>query len=123
MISPFEMYILLKLDSFQTLFGVVGLLLLIFGAVLWFIVNDDSTSDGQVFSDHQTKNKKIFKAWIVGLIFTAISMFMPSTEEFIAIKAFPAIATSERVDKVTDLLDTSLSAALNWAKGSKEDKK
>lgn len=118
MITPMQMYWLLKLDDicgFSIVVLTVALLVFFF-----------CTIGILAFCDKLCNRKRITKtrniALCVALFFGSIAMFVPSTKQMAAIYVVPAIANNEKIQKIGGkALDIS-NQLLDLTKGYLEDK-
>lgn len=121
MISPWEIYWILQLDSIRDffgagvfLFGAAGLMATIFAPILF-----DS------YSDFKASPKKVF-GWIGSglLVFSAALCFTPSTKTAAAMFIIPAIANNEAIQKEAgDLYSLAKQALTEAIKPDDEPKK
>ena len=104
-ISPFELYVILRLDGISNLLAASGIVLLIFCIILslaftmWLVAsisyrdNDDIQTLGRVI-------KKIFSIFL-GALFVVVLLqaAIPTTRQMAAILVVPAIVNSEFMQK------------------------
>lgn len=104
-ISPFELYVIMRLDGISNLLAASGIVLLIFCIILslaftmWLVAsisyrdNDDIQTLGRVI-------KKIFSIFL-GALFVVVLLqaAIPTTRQMAAILVVPAIVNSEFMQK------------------------
>nr|DAU43697.1 MAG TPA: hypothetical protein [Caudoviricetes sp.] len=135
-ISPFELYVILRLDGISNLLAASGIVLLIFCIILslaftmWLVAsisyrdNDDIQTLGRVI-------KKIFSIFL-GALFVVVLLqaAIPTTRQMAAILVVPAIVNSEFMQKdlpadlreIYTLAKEGMFKALTDEKGEGEEK-
>ena len=104
-ISPFELYMILKLDDIRDLFTILAIplwpfcILSAIGFIIWLIVSIPERDNDDV----QTLGRGIKKTVLVsfGALFVIVLLqaVIPTTRQMAAILVIPAIANSEFVQK------------------------
>lgn len=96
MITGWEIYYILKLDSlvkFCVVFSICFGLFAFVSAIAWLENNNE-----QKYEIAKTCKKRFFKAIIVFFVVLFITLVIPTTKEMAMIKVIPAIVNSEAVD-------------------------
>ena len=103
MISGWELYVVLKLDSFHAFFqiiGGIGLIPSIGGLIIATIASFDNDEMCKVLAN---KAVPLFrKTSIVSGLFLAASLFLPTTKQAAAVLIIPKIATNENMEEFSD---------------------
>jgi len=111
--SAFELYWILRLDSISSFFIGSGVFLLIVPVFCFIIYTMIASND--IFcccnkeEEDQKKNKNFLKriaisTLIIGIVFSIISVFVPTTKEAILIYSVPPIVNNERVKELPNQL-------------------
>ena len=122
MITPMQMYWLLKLDDIITLFSIAAALT----AVISIIVAVFFT-----LSWMDNRSEDVFPVLAVSLVFTAVFAcawaFIPSTKQMAAIYVVPALVNNERVqnigNKTLDVSEDLLKLTEQYLKAVSIDKR
>lgn len=99
MITPMQMYWLLKLDNIMNISTLVFMLSM-FAFVLCFVLCAIYEGDG-CYEDAYKKLRRVRNVsfWFV-LFFGSIMTFLPTTKQLAAIYVIPALANNERVQSI-----------------------
>ena len=120
MITPMQMYWLLKLDDisgFCTVALFVSLFLLWIGMTAYWIGDENANE-----KDKKTVRILFCLAVISGIFFGCVKTFLPSTKQMAAIYVIPAIANNEKIRQIgNDTLDIT-NQLLNLTKEYLEEK-
>lgn len=98
MITPMQMYWLLKLDNIGTMFSIIvgaSIVVVFISAFLYCMskgAEDEATAKISV--------KMLILSLICSVIFLILNTFLPSTRQMAAIYVVPAIVNNERVQNI-----------------------
>lgn len=103
MISGWELYVVLKLDSFQAFFqtiGGIGLISSIGGLIITTVASFDDDETTKVLAN---KAASLFrKMLVVSGLFVVTGLFLPTTKQAAAVLIIPKIATNENIEVISD---------------------
>ena len=123
--NAFQIYCLLKLDAVSCLFGVLGILMLIYvGAVILFcgVFADENKIDFSEYYNTRTKKAKPVLIGILGSIILLIGILMPSTKEMATIIIVPKIINNEEIQKIPNKMIDLANEWLDELKPNKAEK-
>lgn len=103
MISGWELYFVLKLDSFQSFFevvGSIGLITSIGGSIIATVVSFDDDETNKVLANKATSLLR--KLLVVSGLFVVAGLLLPTTKQAAAVLIIPKIATNENMEVISD---------------------
>lgn len=103
MISGWELYVVLKLDSFQAFFevvGGVGLISSIGGLIVATVASLDYDETTKTIANKA--RSLLRKTAVIFGLFVIAGVLLPSTKQAAAILIIPKIATNENVEMISD---------------------
>lgn len=131
MITSWDIYWITRMDSLNDFFSIFGIGALVFflGLLSWI---GPMIMDGIYNSDKKERYWSLYKKSMiwgvsVGVLFTFISLFIPTTKEVAAIYIIPKIVNNEQVQKMPDnamkLLNAKFDQWIDEATDKKVEKK
>lgn len=103
--NAWTIYLLLKLDALQALFGITAttliVILVILSIVFGVLSSDMHRSVGEELFFQYLKSK-LFKYWSITFFCLLICTFIPTTKQMCAIYLIPKIANNEQIQNMGD---------------------
>ena len=116
--TPFWVYVILKLDTLVTTFAVLGACSAVFSLVWTFlaiVANDFPIPGEKEFAQALISVRKpALTAAIVGLLCIATACLLPSTKQMAALLVLPRNLTEENIDKAANEAGEVYSLAKQW---------
>ena len=103
MVSGWELYFVLKLDSFHAFFqtiGGIGLISSVLGSIIATVASFDDDGTTRMIAN---KAASLFrKMLVVSVLFVVAGLLLPTTKQAAAVLIIPKIATNENVEMISD---------------------
>lgn len=115
-------------NGIETL-GIMAAFVAFIALVISYIIMAIERSEGYTETDcdyvtakrvNQTSLRVFVPAIAIAVLSAFVQVFVPTTNEMIAIKVIPAVAASEQASKLKDISNDALDVASAWLKGQVE---
>jgi len=99
MITPWEIFWILKLGVISGLFIIPGIILSIgtLSVILWYCLEEEGENN---YTDIGKWKRKVISMLVVGFLLIGIGLFIPSTKEMVTIIVAPKVLNNEDIQDI-----------------------